>query len=83
MSKIVYVALVASTLSGLLAAAANAEGRSAYDRNAWRATVLGTTLAPAPRPMVEGRNAANLAPRTVTGVEPYIARMIEKDRRGK
>lgn len=56
--------------------------RDAYERAAWAETVRNQSVAPVhAAPVIEGRNAAVVAPAAPQGVEPYIARQIEANRR--
>jgi hypothetical protein len=56
--------------------------RDSHERAPWAHTVRNQAAAPAyAAPVVEGRNAATVAPAARYGVEPYIARQIEANRR--
>lgn len=84
MKKLALILAVAgATILGLVPVA-EAGGRSQADYKAWRETLYSVRAASTPigRPTpVEGRDVAvqNRAPQ---GVETYIGRQIEKDRRG-
>jgi len=86
MSRIIFALAAATLLAGALSSPVAAEGRSAYDRNAWRQSLSSPHALPAPAAgIVEGRNAAvrpAMQAPSAPGVEPYILRQIAKDRRG-
>jgi hypothetical protein len=66
-----------------LAFVAPAEARrDTHERAPWAQTARNQAATPAyAAPVREGRNAATVAPAAVYGVEPYIARQIEANRR--
>lgn len=54
----------------------------AHERAPWAQAIRNQATTPAyAAPVVEGRNAATVAPAAAYGVEPYIARQIEANRR--
>jgi len=74
MNKIVYTLAALAALTG----SAYAADFDRAEREAWMATVRSQSFEAAP--VVEGRNAALVAP-TLGGVEPYIVRSIEQNAR--
>jgi hypothetical protein len=84
MTKIAFTFAAAITFSGALALPAAADGRDDVERNAWRQTAVEAHTNPAANALVEGRNVATPAFSTAPqGIEPYIARQMERDRRGR
>lgn len=74
-------AAVAAIAAITFAAPAEAK-RDAHERAAWTETVRNQTVAPGhAAPVIEGRNAAAVAPAAPQGIEPYIGRQIEANRR--
>lgn len=86
MKNLILTLAVAGAAVVALASTADAGNRGMGNDAAWRQTlysVRDAKVAPAPAPgvLVEGRNLAVQSPAAL-GVEPYIARQIEQDRRG-
>lgn len=76
--------LAAAAAIAAVTFAAPAEARrDASERAAWAETVRNQAVAPAhaAAPVIEGRNAAVVAPAAPQGIEPYIDRQIEANRR--
>ena len=88
-TTILTFALAAATVLGL-ATAADASGRDRTWHDGWKQSVGSVNHGQAPvtegrnaAPVTEGRNAASGATAPVQGVEPYIARQIESNRRSR
>jgi len=82
MNKLALTLTVAGAATLGLVTAADAGGRSQADYKAWRETMTSVRAAKTqPAPVIEGRNVTIVRP-APQGVETYIARQIEQDRRG-
>lgn len=83
-TTILALALAGTALLGV-AGVANAAGRDRSWHEGWQQSVNGVERGQAPRvaPVTEGRNVATEATPSVQGVEPYIARQIESNRRSR
>ncbi len=87
-TTILTVALAAATVLGL-ATAADAAGRDRTWGDGWKQSVgrvnhgQARTEVRNAAPVTEGRNATSAATAPVQGVEPYIARQIESNRRSR
>jgi hypothetical protein len=84
-TTILTFALAAATILGL-ATAADAAGRDRTWGDGWKQSVGRVNHGQAPvraAPVTEGRNATSAATAPVQGVEPYIARQIESNRRSR
>jgi hypothetical protein len=66
------------------AVAADAAGRDRTWSDGWKQSVTNSPPAHSQAaPVIEGRNAASPSAPQIQGVEPYIARQIESNRRSR
>jgi hypothetical protein len=86
-TTILTIALAAATVLAL-ATAADASGRDRTWHDGWKQSVNAGNHGQKPvaegrnaAPVTEGRNATSSSAPSVQGVEPYIARQIESNRR--
>jgi hypothetical protein len=84
-TTILTLALATAAVVGL-ATAADASGRDRTWHDGWKQSVGRVNQGRAPvhaAPVTEGRNATSTTTPSVQGVEPYIARQIDSNRRSR